>query len=788
MKQNRLLILLISLAVMSTAWGESISENQARSIAANFMASRTRTAPIMKMARKAPQLGAASGNKAAYYVFNDTQGGYVIVAGDDRVPAVLAYSDQGAFDTNDVPEAMQCLLESYADQMAALDKGAKAAAHLTGQQPISPLLTCAWSQNNPYNILLPYLSVTGRHAVVGCVATAMAQMMYYWKWPARPTTDIPAYTTEEYNIYMPQLPPVDFNWNTIHDTYGTTDTTTISARNAARVSLYCAQSVKMDFKKGASSAYSEDIIEALSSYFGYRSDMKMLRRQEFTTQQWEALILAELSNKRPVVYRGSKKSSGHAFICDGYDGNGLFHINWGWNGSSNGYFLLNVLNPDAQGTGSAEGAYGYVSGQGMIVGIRPGSQADPVFEITAKYLDVTEFSSTRNSSSESFDVTLQTHFINRTNQPLSFNYGWALYQGNSMLKILNNGSFNDLNSNYYIYPTRTLYLGEGITSGTYRIVPVYCELNSTNWRPCIGSDVNYATVTINGNTCNVTDYGIATTPDYEINDISATGHMHANRPVSIKVNLTNLGTSRNDLLYMFVNGQFHSYGFIDLEHGATGDVEFMYMQETTGTANLTFSLNDDGSSPIGSKTLNITSMPTASLSAWYEVQNVTDPNNYIITSDKFSLVVHLTNNSSAYNEDITVTLYKYIYGNYGTTVQIMNKPLSLGRGSSTTMQFDLDNVMDGWKYFANVSYYSGGNKVSLGSTAFYTIHVPQSSTDVYGDVNGDGEVSVADVNIVVDIILGHMPSADIRQRADVNKDNEISIADINAIINIILKQ
>ena len=118
----------------------------------------------------------------------------------------------------------------------------------------------------------------------------------------------------------------------------------------------------------------------------------------------------------------------------------------------------------------------------------------------------------------------------------------------------------------------------------------------------------------------------------------------------------------------------------------------------------------------------------------------------------------------------------------------MNKPLSLGRGSSTTMQFDLDNVMDGWKYFANVSYYSGGNKVSLGSTAFYTIHVPQSSTNVYGDVNGDGEVSVADVNIVVDIILGHMPSADIRQRADVNKDNEISIADINAIINIILKQ
>ena len=786
MKSNmRSILVMMCLLAIGSMWAKSIDESQASRIAAAFMHSHAMPTATMRMALKAPQLNApATSGKAAYYVFNAGQRGYVIIAGDDRVPAVLAYGDQGAFDAQDVPEAMQELLDSYADQIDALDHGAKVAQHLNHASPIAPLVTAVWSQNNPYNILLPMLP-TGKHAYVGCVATAMAQVMHYWKWPARPLTAIPQYTSETLSIYMPQLPIVDFDWNNMHVTYETDDTTSTAALAAARLSLYCAQSVTMDFKKTSSSAYSSDIPWALIYYYGYKSTAKYLKRLNYTTTSWENLIYQELEASRPVLYSGSKASGGHAFVCDGYDGDGRFHINWGWNGTSNGYFLLNVLNPDEQGTGSADGSYGYIYSQGIITGVEPGTAPDNL-EITSKYIELQTLNGSRSSAYSNFTLTQMTHFLNHNTDPVGFDYGWALYQDNTMKMILETGTRDNLDSYYYLKATRTLSFGSGLTSGTFRIVPIYSEIGANNWRPCIGSDINYIEVTINGNSCSAICHGTSGSPIYSVNNIDVSGTMHPNRPVNITVNVTNNGNTRGDLIYMFANDEFFGTAFVDLEHGESGNATFMYSQENAGSASLTFCLDEDGKNVIGSRSIQINQMPTANLNGSVEVLNVTDPVNKIITSDKFSVKLTVTNrNSQAYDEDITIKLYKHTYGNYGTLVQTQNRRLYLPANQSTTIQFDLDNVIDGWQYFIKTYYYSNGEQVSLKGCSTHTIVFPNSSAFPKGDVNGDDEVNIADINAVISIILGGSASADVLQRADVDKNNEINIADVNAIINII---
>ena len=473
----------------STIWAEPVNEQQARRIAEGFMMSHTRPSASLRIAHKAPRMGdATSSDKAAYYVFNAAQGGYVIVAGDDRAPSVLGYSDEGTFDPQEVPEAMQELLEGYAVQIEALDHGAKASMLTRIGGVIDPLVPAAWSQRAPYNILLPM--VNGKHAAVGCVATAMAQVMYYWHHPARPSMPIPAYTSKALSIYMPQLPVVDFDWTLMQDTYLTSDTLSEAGYAAALLSQYCAQSIEMNFNNNSSSAYASDIPNAMINYFGYKAIMQYVQRQNFTTPQWENMLYRELAKGRPVVYRGSKKDSGHAFVCDGYDGNGMYHINWGWNGQSNGYFLLNVLNPDAQGTGSASGSYGYIIGQAMVIGIEPGTEMTVPFEVCSKYIELQSYTGSRANTSEDFSVTQLTHFINYTNLTISFDYGWALYQGNNMIQVLATGYKENLMSNYYIKATRALSFGSDITSGTYRIVPIYRERNGENWRPCCGSIIS----------------------------------------------------------------------------------------------------------------------------------------------------------------------------------------------------------------------------------------------------------------------------------------------------------
>ena len=783
MKSN-ISLLFLAVLISATVCANPISENQARSIAANFMAQQFKQAPSLTLGSRSTRIG-TTGN-TAYYVFNSSRQGYVIVAGDDRAPAVLGYSENGTFNSESVPPAMQELLDSYAEQMAAIDAGAKTAPRLTAGRAISPLVKATWSQNNPYNILLPYIP-SGKHAYVGCVATAMAQVLHYWKWPATTTQPIPAYTSESLSIAMLELPVTTFDWDSMQDTYLTTDTNSVAALAAAKLSLYCAQAVEMDFKKTSSGAQTASIPIRLASYFDYDPSAHMESRHNYSTQGWADLLYSELAAGRPVIYSGSKATGGHAFICDGYDGNGLFHINWGWNAMSNGYFLLNVLNPDEQGTGSADGAYGYIFSQGALVGIQPNKGGSHVFELTASMVTLNSYTGTRSYTSDPFKAVVTGRFHNYTSDTLAINFGWGLFQDGTLISTLSNSYNTSLRPGYHhTHTAKELSFGANLTSGTYRILPMYSEYNMNNWRPCVGSDRNYIEVTIDGNNCTFTGYGTAGERNYTINDIAVTGYLHNGRPVNIDLNMTNNGSSSNEILYMFVNGTFAAAGFVSLEPGETGNIHYTYLFENTGDYTLTWSWNENGNDPIASRTVTIDAMPAANLSASINVLNVSDAANKIITDNKFSIQLTITNNgSTTYDEDISVKLYKNIYSSTGSTVQGMNKHVTIASGQTATVQFDMDNVIDGWKYFVKSYYYSSGTQKDLKGSTTYTIVFPEEPVFTPGDVNNDNAVNIKDVTDLIDYLLSG--SGDINELgADVMADGSINIADVTALIDMLL--
>lgn len=739
MNRIRGLLLLLCLAVLNTAWAATISERQARAIAIDFMAARSMPTAGLKTTHKAPMLDelAVPTGKIAYYVFNAAQPGkgFVIVAADDRVPAILGYSDSGSFETQDLPPAMQEWLDGYALQVEAIARGAAPELRFGTRTAIEPMLPVNWGQGLPYNVLLPHIKGSSNdHAYVGCVAVAMAQIMGYWQYPPRPTQTIPKYTSNigsSYSVVMPALAPIDFDWDQMHVTYYTNDSTSEAALAVANLMLYSTTSVRSNFGLTSTSSYTSNIPEKLITYFGYKNSAHFLRRSEFATQAWEDTIYNELAAGRPVVYGGNKKSSGHAFVCDGYDGDGRFHINWGWAGKSNGYFLLSLLNPSDEGIGSAAGAYGYVYNQGIGIGIEPDDGTSGTASLSFEDLTYRSANTTRSAASSNFSLQVSGRFINNTNVSSRFRQGWGLYKDGELIEVLYTANSTSAlgNGQYLTVSNRTLNFGAGITSGTYRIMPIYAIYPGDDYRPCIGSDVNYIEVTFGGAySCTIKGYGTAgTTTRYTANSCTTEGTHNHGKPVTVNLNLTNTGTSTNDLIYMFVDGTFTGMGLANIAPGESGDLVYRFTPSTASTKTLTFSLNDTGTSPFYTHQVTINTMPAASLDVSYSIQGIIDEVNRIIVADSYSIVVDVTNTGTApYNEDFSARLYRVNNENTATGTELlsMTQPLQLAPGESKTLRFDFDHdLIDGWKYFCYLYYYSAGETVSKG-TRWYQLFFP----------------------------------------------------------------
>ncbi len=781
------MITAVAMLMATTALANRISENQAQAIASQFMTGKTLHPVNLQTGQHAPRQG-------AYYVFNaEASKGYVIVAGNDHLPAILGYSDSGTFDVTDVPPAMQELLDYYAEQ--ANNASARSPQQVS-RAPIAPMLKSIWGQDNPFNFYAPFTNTStsngvtlALHGATGCVATAMAQVMYYYKWPTSTTKTIPAYTStsesDGLTFYRPALGVTTFAWNSMKDAYQYGDTANASGQAVAKLMNYCDQSLKMVFNKNSSSASTSDIPQALVTYFNYDATAHYVKRNSYTTADWENLLYSELQAGRPVVYRGTKNPGGHAFVCDGCDASGLFHINWGWNSLSNGYFVLSDLNPDAQGIGGSDGACGYIYDQGMVIGIK--KQANTASPLLIRFYEMNYKSSTtltRSSSSNDFSFEVYGRFQNASNEARSFDYGFGLFQGNSMLSTLRTFSRNEtLDPGWYMHNTWTVPFGKNMTSGTYYIRPIYSELGKNQWKVCEGSSANYIQMVISNNSCTATVFGTNATPNYTASSMTFAGTKNTGKQVDVTANITNKGNTQGDIIYLFVDGVKTTSALADMAKNTSANVVFHFTPTTAGTKTVKLSLNENGSSPLITKTVSITTMPAASLTVTNTVLNAT---NYVINSNKFSVksVIKNTGNTT-YNEDVTLRLYRVNNGNRGSNVQDVTIPVTISAGGSKTVQFDCDNVMNGEKYFAWVYYFSSGSKIQSSGTTSYTMNFPASSLKA-GDINGDGKVDISDVNIVINIMLGKASASSYPGNANVNGQGGIDIADVNAVINIML--
>ena len=375
-------------------WAQQISEEQARDRALKFLtnndAAKTRGLNV-GMDRKTVT---AKTDAKSIYAFNLDGGGYVIASGDSRALPVLGYSATGSIDWDRMPDNMRAWLKSYDQAMATLGNtkeftdgvsrhGQKTRAP---REAIGPLLKTQWDQLEPYwNDVPPYDGANpdwkGQPSLTGCVATAMAMVMNYYQWPKDACTEIPAYdlTTAHENVekvwHIDALPPTTFDWDNMLDNYVTPEGiigTPEQQKAVAKLMRYCGQGVKMAYSPQVSLAYDQDVAEALVKYFGYQNTVQVSQRIYYSIDGWEDLIYSELANGRPVMYGGSSENDGHAFVCDGYDGNGLFHINWGWGGDSDAYFSLSVLNPyNNTSAGASSDGIGYSIDQDAIVGMQP---------------------------------------------------------------------------------------------------------------------------------------------------------------------------------------------------------------------------------------------------------------------------------------------------------------------------------------------------------------------------------------------------------------------------------
>ena len=373
-------LLLLALSGFLVAQAAVITENQAKSMAYGFMGKQSSlklNAWNTKTATLALAYTARGVAENDYYVFNSSHGGYIIVAADDCATPVLGYSDTGGFDYTAIPENMKWWLGEYARQIeyAKAHPGEfKAVAPKTLSKAVAPLLGATmWNQDAPFNNLCPtYTNSNGDavHSATGCMATALAQVMYYHKWPLTGTGSH-SYSTKINNTGDAQTLTTDFSlstyaWDKMLPFYTGSET---EEQNTAVAKLMYDAGVSMDMAYGESSGASDSyLIRGLITNFSYDKGVSVMLRDYYTQTQWDNTIISELDASRPVIYTGASGTGAHAFVCDGYSINGYFHINWGWGGMSNGYFLPNALTPDSQGIGGSKGGYNY--GQQIIYNIK----------------------------------------------------------------------------------------------------------------------------------------------------------------------------------------------------------------------------------------------------------------------------------------------------------------------------------------------------------------------------------------------------------------------------------
>lgn len=302
------------------------------------------------------------------YVFN-FESGFVITSTYDCFAPIIGYSNSSTFPMENTPEIIQDWLSTYVNGMDATIQNADVLVRDSKWDEMSqktnnnliagipPLMTSRWNQGGSYNDSCPeHPAGPNGRCYAGCLATAIGQVMYYYKYPQQGTGSS-YYEHPHYGILQVNYGNTTYNWQQMGNT-----ATTGTRGEISKLLYHCGVSVDMNYSPNSSGSHTELAVNSLRNHFNYAPEIAFIERSSYSPSFWRRIIIDNLYQHKPVIYSGSGGSGGHAWVCDGVNDSLYFHMNWGWSGSGNGYFLLNELN---SGNGD------FSSNQGAVINIAP---------------------------------------------------------------------------------------------------------------------------------------------------------------------------------------------------------------------------------------------------------------------------------------------------------------------------------------------------------------------------------------------------------------------------------
>ena len=736
MKKSIITLMLVVLS--ATSFAQSISLQQAQQRAEKFLKKAAYLQPLSEgkggsPLAKTPSLqGANEGDSSSpYYIFNADDGqGFVIVSGDERARDILGYSTSGTLTAETMPCGLEMLLEMYREEIESLTnltfspKGEgeafgkeKARKAMDARASISPLLSCKWGQSSPYNGQCP--ASGSRRCVVGCTATATAQVLYYWGnqrgYSDISSTVIPAYKTLSLGLQCNELSATGFDWANMKDAAS-------SDADAAKLCRYVGQGLRMDYGVNGSEAWGGDIAGVLKGYFGMDVSTHLIYRQDYNYSTFEDIIYNELKEQRPIVFTGSYIDSdgvtwaGHMFVCDGYQAsNGYFHINWGWNGSSDGYFPLSALNSSLNAYGGSN-----TTGKGFdiylncVIGIQPPVEGHE-YEREAERTAVVDMSLTgaraftREHPDQDFEgITVFNAVYNHLQYNTELMAGLGLYDAKgNLLDVLAEaplGRFDRYDGFGLEFTFGNLALGRGLKEGTYYIRAIskaYPQpipegmggLSDDGWLLSTGAEHNYITASITE-----TELTLQPSVDLVVNSVqNSSGSLWTTSYSTASI--TNKGTEESrGLLYVFNSSRVVNVVQTDIEPGETKSLTL----STTSIAKITSDF--DGHHVLWT---NSSSVPNIALTA----RAVNAERNGYFEGDALVLDVSLANNgTNVYSTPVTVTLYRE-----GTTDVADKKQFTpnVAPMSTQTERMEFNGLEYGQSY--TISLTSGSYTVEQGN-------------------------------------------------------------------------
>jgi len=718
------------LLVPAALAAEPVGRQDAQATARDFLAAKGLEMRVESMPYRAPRKGASAGS-AAYYVFNAADGqGYVIVSGDDRTEPVLGYVEQGSFHADSIPENMRSWLQQYADEIQSLDGSwpavtEEAASRVRARRmqkarhSVPVLLSTKWNQGNPYNLNCPeYYRADGsmsEHAVTGCVATAFAQVMAFHRYPSATANTIPALT----NTYKLDdgssktltrsaiIRGTKIDWDNILNQYKG-DETDEQKQAVATLMRLCGQTVSMHYA-GSSAATTDLCRMAAVKYFGYDESCEWLLRSWVTTDEWVDRLYEELAAGYPLLTSGHTTSGGHAFVLDGYDAEtGLFHVNWGWGGGSDGWFVVSSLNPgDNSGIGSSSGSDGYSMGNGVLMHLRlPDSETDDDQGGMTVYGSVT-----------CTGTGVRLSYWNLTGVANSFDTGLAVFDDTDGSVSLIEGTSSTLTVGKNGYVTLTKDLNGKLSEGVYKVVPASKTTSNKVWHSMLPGRRKYIRATVNASGVPSLDY-VTPNVDFTVDTIVFAGNRVVNTNQEVQVTFRNRGDDIYHTVSLYIDHDGTSEKAcntaLNLAVGGTATVSF-YCKPTEVGAWTVRVCSTDGLTEYGSAVMEVFSKAEAAQDYNLTVSSVKMTNcadksatsSIPVLGNLLTGTVTVKNiGTMDYGEKLRIQIWRQAGVGSGTysTSSFKVVQTDIPAGKSVSIPFTFDNLSLGLNYYVVVSY------------------------------------------------------------------------------------